>query len=64
MAFLVSWTPPGSSVPIEIPGETGYVAVFLLGAVLAFVGAVICIIMRPGHGISYEEEATEMRAET
>jgi len=64
MAFLVSWTPPGSPVPIEIPGETGYVAVFLLGAVLAFVGAVICIIMRPGHGICYEEEAIEMRVET
>ena len=32
--------------------------VFLLGGVLAFIGAIVSIIMRPGHGLSYEEEHT------
>jgi EmrB/QacA subfamily drug resistance transporter len=55
-SFLVSYTPPGSPFPIEIPGVEGYMFVFLLGGVLALIGAVVCVIMRPGHGLSYEEE--------
>jgi MFS family permease len=62
-AFLVSWYPPGSPVPIEIAGEQGYIAVFLLAAVLAFIGSVICIILRPGRGICFEEEAVSEGAE-
>jgi EmrB/QacA subfamily drug resistance transporter len=57
-SFLVSYFPPGSPFPIEIPGEEGYMVVFLLGGVLAFIGAIVSIIMRPGHGLSYEEEHT------
>ncbi|MCU0861960.1 MAG: MFS transporter, partial [Methanomassiliicoccales archaeon] len=56
-AFLVSYLPPGSPFPIEIPGEQGYVAVFLVGSLIAFIGAVICMIMRPGQGACFEEEA-------
>jgi len=55
-SFLVSYTPPGSPISIEIPGLEGYLLVFILGGVLAFIGALVCIIMRPGHGLSYEEE--------
>jgi EmrB/QacA subfamily drug resistance transporter len=55
-SFLVTYYPPGSPFPIEIPGEQGYVIVFLLGGLLALIGAITAIIMRPGHGLSYEEE--------
>jgi len=55
-SFLVSYTPPGSPISIEIPGLEGYLLVFILGGVLAFIGALVCIIMRPGHGLSYDEE--------
>ncbi|MDD1747096.1 MAG: MFS transporter [Methanomassiliicoccales archaeon] len=55
-SFLVSYIPPGGTYPVSIPGEEGYMLVFLLGAVLALIGGIVAIIMRPGHGISYEEE--------
>ncbi len=55
-SFLVSYFPPGSPFPIQIPGEEGYMVVFLVGAVLALIGGITAIIMRPGHGLNYEDE--------
>jgi EmrB/QacA subfamily drug resistance transporter len=55
-SFLVLYYPPGSPFPIEIPSEQGYMMVFLLGGLLALIGAVSAIIMRPGHGLNYDDE--------
>ncbi|MEM0449328.1 MAG: MFS transporter [Methanomassiliicoccales archaeon] len=62
-SFMVNYFPPGSPFPIQLPGETGYTMVFMVAGLIAFIGAMICALMRPGKGACFEEESPAVGAE-
>jgi MFS family permease len=57
--FMVAWIPPGSPMPIELTGETGYVWAWVAGALSALAGMLISLVIKPEKGICYEDFGQE-----
>ena len=58
-SYAVLFFPSGSPVPVEYTSESGYTLVWTIASVFSFIGMALSLIMRPGKGLSYEEEHHE-----
>jgi EmrB/QacA subfamily drug resistance transporter len=56
--YLIAYNPPGAppSVIIELTSDQGYVWAWIAGMAFSLVGFVIALVMRPGHGLDYEND--------
>jgi EmrB/QacA subfamily drug resistance transporter len=56
--FLIAYTPPGAppGYVVELTSDQGYVWAWTAGLIFSAIGFAVAVILRPGHGLDYENE--------
>ena len=56
--YLVAYNPPGApaDVILEVTSDQGFVWAWIAGMAFSLIGFVVALVMRPGHGLDYENE--------
>jgi MFS family permease len=56
--FLIAYTPPGAppGYVVELTSDQGYIWAWTAGLIFSAIGFAVAVILRPGHGLDYENE--------